>query len=106
MEYVLFFLGLGVMFLAIGVSGFLKLICWAGSVALMAYSLPKTEILNFIPADEHLAASLFLIGIIQAGATYWSIKFFDVTFAQGVTDIVVHILGLGLIVTGIVMACC
>lgn len=106
MEYVLFFLGLGVMFLAIAMHGFFKLICWAGSVALMAYSLPKTEILNLIPADEHLAASLFLIGIIQAGATYWSIKFFDVKIAEGVTDLVVHVLGLGLIVAGIIMACC
>lgn len=94
------------MFLAIGVHGFFKFICWAGSVALMAYSLPNTGLLDFIPTGEHFAASLFLIGIIQAGATYWSIKIFDVTFAEGVTDIVVHVLGLGLIVAGIVMACC
>lgn len=105
MEYVWFFLGLGLLMLSLNVGGFFKIILWAGSVALFLYAIPKTELGQVAEEEEMTAFSLFFIGIIDICATVFSFKVLGVEVFREVTDIVIHILGFGLLITGICMAC-
>ena len=105
MEYVWFALGICLLLLSLNISGFFKIIVWAGSVLLMLYALPQTELLEFIPEEEKTACSLFVIGIIDVCSAIVSVKFLGVEVFREISDIVIHILGIGLIITGICMAC-
>lgn len=103
MEYVLFFIGLLLLILALNVGGFFKIILWAASVGLMLYSLPSTEVMEYIEADERFAASMALIGLIQILASITEYKIFGIVVFREVSDFVIHGLGIVMVIVGLCM---
>lgn len=103
MEYVWFILGCLLLLAAINVPGFFKLLLWVASVGLLVYSMPKLDFMAQIEAEETLAASLFLIGIFQMSVSFTEYKFLGVVVLREITDFVIFLLGLGVMITGLVM---
>ena len=104
MDYLLLFIGFLLLLLALNVGGFFKIIVWAASVGMMLYSLPSTEFMEYISADERFAASMFLVGLIQFFASITEYKLFGIVVFREVSDFIIHGLGIIMTIAGICMA--
>ena len=105
MEYFYFVLGIVLLIMAINIGGFFKIILWGSSVALLMYSLPQTEFLDYINPEEKTAVSIFLIGLFQIVASITEYKILGVVVLRCVTDIVIQILGIVMLITGLCIGC-
>lgn len=94
--------GLLLMCAAVGISNFfIKFILWAGACVALYYGLDGVDLLD---AEKPIASALFFIGLFQIALSTFVIKFLGIEIARGVSDVIIHTLGIIMIIAGGVLS--